>query len=206
YSEEIRVEDSKAKEELPTTQVGTEEREELKNNTPEIVVAGTIEEPRKIEEKPRLRKVSRLSLNSVQQKQELKKELESYKTEHIERPTNAITQEEFEKVWREYCEVVSSKRKHNLLSHLSMSIPTVNGSIAHVEYPNNIIKIEVERDRSNFLEFIRERLQNYDFDLEITVNDTITKKYVYTDREIYDKMTEINPKLHNFRQELDLDF
>ncbi len=206
YSEEIRVEDSKAKEELPTTQVGTEEREELKNNTPEAVVAGTIEEPRKIEEKPRLRKVSRLSLNSVQQKQELKKELESYKPEHIERPTNAFTQEEFEKVWREYCEVVSRKRKHNLLSHLSMSIPTVNGSIAHVEYPNNIIKIEVERDRSNFLEFIRERLQNYDFDLEITVNDTITKKYVYTDREIYDKMTEINPKLHNFRQELDLDF
>ena len=50
------------------------------------------------------------------------------------------------------------------------------------------------------------KLQNYDFDLKITVNEEITKKYTYTDREIYEKMTELNPKLDVFRQQLDLDF
>lgn len=156
-------------------------------------------------EKPKRRKVSALSLSSVEKKQELKREAEANKPSNVEMPKEPFTQEDFEKAWKEYCEVVSKQRKHNLLSHLNMAMPTVSGSIAHVEYPNNTIKIEVERDGGNLLKFIREKLQNYDFALEITVNDVVTKKYAYTEKEIYDKMAEINPKLNTFRQVLDLD-
>lgn len=156
-------------------------------------------------DKPKRRKVSALSLSSVQQKQELKREAASRKPVHVVLPTESFTQEDFEKVWRKYSKKVGKERKHNLSSHLSMAMPVLKGTIAHVEYPNNTIKIEVERDRGNFIRYVREKLKNHDFDLVITVNEVITKKYTYTDREIYDKMAEMNPKLDVFRQTLDLD-
>lgn len=165
-----------------------------------------VEATKKKPEKPRRRKVSALSLSSVEKRQELKREAEANKPVYVEMPTEAFTQEDFEEAWKEYCEIVSRQRKHNLFSHLNMAMPKVSGSIAHVEYPNNTIKIEVERDGGNFLKFIREKLQNYDFNLKITVNEVVTKKYAYTEKEIYDKMAEINPKLNKFRQTLDLDF
>lgn len=156
-------------------------------------------------EKPLKRRVSVLSLNSIQQKKEIKRGLEAHKTDTLIRPTETFTSKDFQKAWKEYSDIVSGKKMHNLASHLTMAMPTINGNIASVEYPNNTIKIEVERNRGDLLSFIREKLQNYDFDLEITVNETITENYVYTDREIYDKMAEINPNIHVFRQELDLD-
>lgn len=155
--------------------------------------------------KPTPRRVSAFSLNSIQQKQEIKREINSNKPQEVQKPTQAFTQNDLEKAWKEYTHKVSQHKQHNLASHLGMTTPTLKGTIAHVEYPNNTIKIEVERDKGNLLRFIREKLQNYNFDIEIKVNETITKKYAFTDREIYDKMAEINPNLHLFRQELDLE-
>lgn len=157
-------------------------------------------------EKPKRTRVSSLSLSSVEKRQQLLEEIEAKKPVQTDLPTEPFTQEEFEKVWEEYSNIVSKNRQHNLSSHLGMSMPKIKGHIAHVEYPNNTIKIEVERNSGSLLEYIRKKLQNYDFDLKITVNEEITKKYTYTDREIYEKMTELNPKLDVFRQQLDLDF
>lgn len=195
--EEISPTASNDKNETPNTEVTTEPK--VNEDSPAEVV-------RKEPEKPKRRKVSALSLSSVEKKQELQREADAKQPVYKEMPKEPFTQEDFEKAWKEYGEIVSKKRQHNLFSHLNMTMPTVSGSIAHVEYPNNTIKIEVERDGGNFLKFIREKLQNYDFNLEITVNDVVTKKYAYTEKEIYDKMAEINPKLNTFRQTLDLDF
>lgn len=160
--------------------------------------------PEKVD-KPKRRKVSALSLSSVQQKQELKREAASRKPVDVVLPMEPFTQEDFEKVWKKYSKKVSKERKHNLSSHLGMAMPQLKGTIAHVEYPNNTIKIEVERDRGNFIRYVREKLKNHDFDLKITVNEVVTKKYTYTEKEIYDKMAEMNPMLDRFRQTLDLD-
>ena len=156
--------------------------------------------------KPTKRRVSSLSLSSVEKRQKIKKEVEARKPAQVDLPKEPFTQEEFEKVWKAYSDKVSKKRKHNLSSHLSMAMPQIKGNKGYVEYPNNTIKIEVERNLGSLLDYVREKLQNYDFDLEITVNEVVTKKYTYTDREIYEKMTEMNPKLDQFRRTLDLDF
>ena len=77
--------------------------------------------------------------------------------------------------------------------------------IIHLEFPNNTIKIEVERSKYELLEFLKEKLQNYNINLSIEVNETAAKRYAYTDREKFQKLKEVNPLMDKLRTEFDLD-
>ncbi|HBL78584.1 MAG TPA: DNA polymerase III subunit gamma/tau, partial [Aequorivita sp.] len=94
---------------------------------------------------------------------------------------------------------------YNLLSHLTMGVPKLDGSVIHLEFPNQTIKTEVERAKYELLDFLREKLQNYEIDLDITVNETAEKRYAYTTREKFEKMKEKNPLIEKLRREFDLD-
>ena len=151
------------------------------------------------------RKVSALSLKSIQKKQELKQELEANQPKEEDLPVNNFTEEEMLKYWNTYTKKVEKDGKFNLLSHLTMGTPKLEGAIIHLEFPNHTIKTEVERAKYDLLGYMREKLQNYEVDLDITVNETTEKRYVYSTREKFEKMKEMNPALERLRQEFDLD-
>ncbi|WP_271425125.1 DNA polymerase III subunit gamma/tau [Aequorivita sinensis] len=151
------------------------------------------------------RKVSALSLKSIQKKQELKQELEANQPKEEDLPVNNFTEEEMLKYWNKYTKKVEKDGKFNLLSHLTMGTPKLEGAIIHLEFPNHTIKTEVERAKYDLLGYLREKLQNYEVDLDITVNETTEKRYVYSTREKFEKMKEMNPALERLRQEFDLD-
>jgi len=107
--------------------------------------------------------------------------------------------------WNTYAKQVEKQGKYNLLSHLTMGVPKLEGTLIHLVFPNGTIKTEVERAKHNILGFLRSQLNNYDIDLSIEVNETISKRYAYTDREKFDKLKEINPTLERLRTEFELD-
>ncbi|QQX76300.1 MULTISPECIES: DNA polymerase III subunit gamma/tau [Aequorivita] len=168
-------------------------------------------EPKKVIERPQIlaernaKKVSALSLKSIQKKQEIKQELVANQPDAENLPTNEFSEEEMQAAWTEYTTNVESDGKYNLLSHLTMGVPKLDGSIIHLEFPNQTIKTEVERAKYELLGFLREKLQNYDVDLDITVNETSEKRYAYTTREKFEKMKEKNPLIEKLRKEFDLD-
>ncbi len=165
----------------------------------------------KIIERPQIlaerntKRVSALSLKSIQKKQEIKQEMAANQPNVKNLPVNDFSDEEMQTAWKEYTTNVESDGKFNLLSHLTMGIPKLEGSIIHLEFPNQTIKTEVERAKYELLGFLREKLQNYDIDLDITVNETFEKKYAYTTREKFEKMKEMNPMIEKLRKEFDLD-
>ncbi|MDN3723620.1 DNA polymerase III subunit gamma/tau [Aequorivita sp. SDUM287046] len=168
-------------------------------------------EPQKVIERPQIlaernaKKVSALSLKSIQKKQEIKQELFANQPDAENLPVNDFSEEEMQAAWTEYTANVESDGKYNLLSHLTMGIPKLEGAIIHLEFPNQTIKTEVERAKFELLGFLREKLQNYEIDLDITVNETSEKRYAYTTREKFEKMKEKNPLIEKLRREFDLD-
>ncbi len=86
-----------------------------------------------------------------------------------------------------------------------MGIPKLKNHTILLEFPNNTIKVEVERAKYELLSFLKESLQNFEIDLEIKVNETIDKKYAYTPIEKYEKLKEKNPMIDLLRKEFDLD-
>ncbi len=151
------------------------------------------------------RKISALSLKSIQKKQQLKEEFIANQPDNEVLPVEIFTEDEMQLVWHEYSQLVEKEGKFNLLSHLTMGVPKLEGHIIHLEFPNHTIKTEVERAKYELLGFLREKLQNHDIDLDITVNEKAEKKYAYSPREKYEKLKEKNPLMDRLRQEFDLD-
>ncbi|QAA81043.1 DNA polymerase III subunit gamma/tau [Aequorivita sp. H23M31] len=204
-SKNITIE-NKIPSEISTPNNPEESRESpsSKNNNSEPPNQKVIERPQILAER-NARKISALSLKSIKKKQQLKEEFIASQPEIEDFPTEEFSEEEMKTAWHSYAEVVQKEGKFNLLSHLTMGVPKLEGSIIHLEFPNHTIKTEVERAKFELLEFLREKLQNYDIDLDITVNETEEKKYAYSPREKFEKLKEKNPLIEKLRQEFDLD-
>ncbi|MDG2052456.1 MAG: DNA polymerase III subunit gamma/tau [Flavobacteriaceae bacterium] len=153
----------------------------------------------------RLKKKSVFSLTSIKEKKELLKKISENEPEEIDKPKKIFSENDFLLVWKEYCQKIEKDGKFNLLSHLSMSIPILKNTTIHLEYPNHTIKTELERVQYDILSYMKEKLQNYDIDLEIVVNETAEKKYAYTPLEKYEKLIEKNPLIDTLRIELGLE-
>jgi len=163
-----------------------------------------IERPQILAER-NAKKVSALSLKSIQKKQQMKKELVASQPDVENLPVTEFSEEEMQTAWKDYATIVEGEGKFNLLSHLSMGVPKLEGTTIHLEFPNSTIKLEVEYAKHELLGFLRKKLQNYDINLSIEVNETAVKRYAYTTREKFEKLKEKNPLIDTLRKEFDLD-
>jgi len=183
---------------IPEEKIETSEEQTKK---PEIAIQIN---PQLIAER-NAKKVSALSLKSIQKKKQLKEDIAANKPVNVDFPTEEFTKKEMVTAWNKYAKKIESEGKFNLLSHLTMGIPKLQENVIHLEYPNTTIKVEVERAKHDLLSYLKESLQNYDLDLDITVNETAEKRYAYTTREKYEKLKEKNPLIETLRKEFNLD-
>ncbi|MDB4121623.1 DNA polymerase III subunit gamma/tau [Flavobacteriaceae bacterium] len=151
------------------------------------------------------KRVSALSLKSIQKKQQLTKEINARIPNQENLPTEDFTQQQMITHWNAYTEIVKGQGKYNFLSHLTMNEPKLKDGMIHLEFPNQTIKIEVERDKFELLTYMRKELKNYNVDLVIDVNELQVKRYAYTDKEKYEKLLEKNPNLEALRNAFELD-
>ena len=168
-------------------------------------------EPERVIERPQIlaernaKKVSALSLKSIQKKHQIKKEMIAKMPEQKELPTEEFTENEMQEAWAAYAKKVEKEGKYNLLSHLTMGVPKLEGNLIHLEFPNDTIKVEVERAKFDLMEHLRTTLKNHEIDLSIEVNEAQVKRYAYTPREKFEKLMEKNPLIDKLRKEFDLD-
>jgi len=151
------------------------------------------------------KRVSALSLKSIQKKQQLTKEINARIPNQENLPTEDFTQQQMITHWNAYTEIVKGQGKYNFLSHLTMNEPKLKDGMIHLEFPNQTIKLEVERDKFELLTYMRKELKNYNVDLVIDVNELQVKRYAYTDKEKYEKLVEKNPNLEALRNAFELD-
>ena len=151
------------------------------------------------------KKVSALSLKSIRKKQEINQEKAAQLPDVKNLPKEEFTEEAMIAAWNEYTQQIEELGKFNLLSHLTMGVPKLEGKLIHLEFPNETIKVEVERAKYELLGFLRDKLKNYDVDLSIEVNETAVKRYAYTSKEKFEKLKEKNPLMEQLRNEFDLD-
>ncbi len=180
----------------------------IENNTEQIAPEA---KPKRVIDRPQIlaernaEKISALSLKSIRKKKDLQKEYVANLPDQKNLPTEDFNEEAMLAAWNEYNQRMSDEGNHNLHSHLSMGVPRLEGTLLHLEFPNNTIKTEVERARHKLLGFLREKLNNYNIDLSIEVNEAEIKRYAYTPKEKFEKLMEKNPLIDKLRQEFDLE-
>lgn len=93
-----------------------------------------------------------------------------------------------------------------LSSILGIDQPRLKGTTIHLKFPNASMKEDLEKDKGQILEYLKRELNNYLIDFEIEVDKTVTKKYIYTDQDKFNKLAEKNPAVDLLRRTFNLEF
>ena len=92
-----------------------------------------------------------------------------------------------------------------MASILEMNTPKLNETTICLEFPNESLKLELERAQFPLMEYLRKSLNNYELKLEITVNEEIAKQYAFSTREKYEKLKAKNPNIELLKKTFGLD-
>ena len=180
------------------------------NPLPEIVEEPKSEDPSKPIAPPVLSGVKRessgLSLKSIQKKKEHQIKQMDVQIKKEDLPSDSFNEEQMLAFWNTYVEMLENKGKYNLAAILKIDTPKLAKNYTiKLEFPNSTNKIEVERQQFDILQFLRKSLNNYEISLDISVNETLEKKYAYTAEDKYKKLIEKNPALDTLKQTFNLD-
>lgn len=152
------------------------------------------------------KRISGLSLSSIKAKKEHEKTKVDKAPDKLNLPKDKFTEEEMVDAWNEYVEIIDENGKKILSSALHTDVPKLKDkNTIWIELPNDTMKKEVERDQYLLIQHLKEKLNNYEIDLYITVNEAAEQKYAFTPQEKYEKLKEKNPLIDKLRKEFDLD-
>ena len=200
-----------------------------KTPTPEVLANNVVKEPKPVlaepqkpvVEKPVLPKlktpssskgkVSGLSLSSIRKKKEHLVAKLAEEVQHEELPTEDFEEEDLIKHWIEYVKKLDEDGAKIVSSIFDISDKekreklTIKGTIIHIEVPNASMQMDIQGAQYGILSYIRKKLSNFDINIQVDVNEEVSKKYVFSATDKYEKLLEINPAIGLLRQEFGLD-
>ena len=150
-------------------------------------------------------RTSGLSLKSIRAKKEHQIRQMEVVIDVDDLPTEEFTEEQFLETWNTYIATLHKKGEKIMASILEMDTPKLKGTDIHLAYPNETLKIELERSQYPLMEFVKKALRNFDLKIVVTVNEEIAKKYAFTAEDKYEKLKEKNPNIELLRQTFGLD-
>lgn len=196
------------------TKIEVAAKKEVPNYPEKEVETQIVEEPKTAKptessSKPQLKNVgglnfaSSISINKSNDSSiEDKKEAQEISLEN--RPTEQYTQEQFEKKWKKFKSILEKNNRTNLAS-VFQYIPKIENDVIQLLVENKALEDEFKAQQTDFLEFIRHELNNFNINIKTEINkDTKTKK-AYTPQEKFVKMSEKNPHLKTLVKTLDMD-
>jgi len=134
---------------------------------------------------------------------------DTIKTEQPQVVTTAdspFTEEQLVACWDEYSESIAVSKAHLKNTMLNCKPTHKEGFTYEIIVYNPVQKDELLNENAELLQALRERLQNSNLQLIITVDDTREKKLVYTDTEKFEFLNNINGALTDLQNAFGLTF
>ena len=151
------------------------------------------------------KKVSGLSLKSIQKKKEIEAEKREAQKEAVVEKNGKFSEEEMQQAWKEFTKLQNEKGEKILASIMQTDTPVLRGKDIWIELPNDTMKLELERVQYYLMGFLKDKLQNTHIQLKISVNEKAEKKFAFTPIEKFEKLQQKNPLLEKLRSTFDLD-
>lgn len=178
--------------------------EEPKNQPKDREQAPSVKKPISLNPKVGLNFADNISINAAP-----KEELKNITAIGIEvtpenRPTENFTPEQFSEKWKAFRGILEDKGKSNLASIFEV-IPEIENNTIKILVENVALEDEFKAQQSDFIDFIRKELSNYNIQVTTEINKEVTNKKAYTPQEKFTKMSEKNPQLKELVKKLDMD-
>ena len=149
--------------------------------------------------------ISSFSLSSIKRKKEWERQ---QKPDEVAQdlPVKPFTEEQLLSFWDIYKNKKFENGDQNIGSLLNISKPVFNTETEiQFSVPSDMNKVELEREFTEFIPYLRKNLHNYDLSIKVIVDEKTEKNFIYTSKEKYERLKEINPAIDLLRKEFDLD-
>ncbi|MCU0435705.1 MAG: DNA polymerase III subunit gamma/tau [Bacteroidia bacterium] len=124
----------------------------------------------------------------------------------IDRPSTPFAQEQLETAWTAFADQLRAAGKVTDHAALTMNRPEKTGDNAVRFTVFNAMALErLEADKTELMTFLRQKLNNYHFTLEIALSKEEGQQRLYTPQDKFRRLAELNPDLQKLRQQFDLD-
>ncbi|MEZ4857166.1 MAG: DNA polymerase III subunit gamma/tau [Gelidibacter sp.] len=183
----------------------TPKKDIAKTPVPLESVNSVTEEPPKIILKKDTHATSGLSLKSIKAKKEHQIRQMEVVIDPNDLPKEDFTEAQFLKEWKTYIKSLQTNGEKLMASMLEMNTPKLNGTTIGLTFPNETLKLELERAQFPLMEYLRKALKNFDLTLDISVNEEAAKQYAFTPIEKYEKLKEKNPNIELLKKTFGLD-
>ena len=179
---------------------------EISSEVPAVEEVIDSQPPPKIKLKDRPKRVSGLSLSSLKAKKVHELNKIEVVIDESDLPHDPFTEKEMQEHWTAYIQKLDKAGRKILASNLSIDQPKLLGdSTIWIQLPNSTMKKEVEREQSDLVVYLKTKLNNYDINLKISINEEHAQQLAYTPEEKYEKLRKKNPAIDLLRKEFDLD-
>ncbi|HTF04552.1 MAG TPA: DNA polymerase III subunit gamma/tau [Bacteroidia bacterium] len=120
--------------------------------------------------------------------------------------TELITQPMLEQAWQEFANDLKSKGKNTDFSAFTMNKPVLAAeNMVTFTVHNKMVEERLNADKTTLMGFLREKLRNNVFTLEVILSKEEGEQKIYTSQDKFKRLAEINPALQKLRQTFDLD-
>jgi DNA polymerase III subunit gamma/tau len=124
----------------------------------------------------------------------------------VERPATPFNQEQLEAAWAAFAEQLKAAKKLNDHAAVTMNRPEKTGELSVRYTVFNASALEnLEADKTELMTFLRQKLNNYHFTLDIQLSKEEGQQRLYTPQDKFRRLAELNPDLQKLRQQFDLD-
>jgi DNA polymerase-3 subunit gamma/tau len=150
------------------------------------------------------RRTSAFSLKNVHQKKEFKggNDEENYDNH----PRTPFTHDQLKDAWRKYYFKLQDMGERSIAAVIASGEPQLLENFKVLfSVPNELMKNQLQKGKPKLLRFVREKLNNYGIDIQVTVNAVEEKKFAYTPHEKFEKLKEKNPMIAQLKSTFGLD-
>ena len=151
------------------------------------------------------KETSALSLSSLKLKKSALSEKEKEK-EKQEVLSNTFDNVSLNSAWKEYSSNLEKNGNNSLSSLMEMNEPYINdNNNINFKVPSKSNKKEIDFEKEKIIKYLKDKLKNGNIILEIIIDKETNKEYYATPQEKFEKLSEINPLLNQFKKDLKLD-
>jgi len=84
--------------------------------------------------------------------------------------------------------------------------PRVIDNKIHITLSSSVLKDELIKNKEKVLNYLREHLNNYEIDFEISINEQKEEELIYTKSDKFKKLVQKNPDLIYLKDKFKLNF
>lgn len=142
------------------------------------VVAPPVQNLGEIQEK--ISKYSAFSLKSIQNRKEIESKLFENQVDEKDKPKDPFTEQQLNELWDSCVNNYFKTGRMLMAANMQIGIRRLIDNVLHIEFPSEGTRISFDENVYDLVNYLRRKLNNYDFLIQTSVNETIEIKKAFT--------------------------